>query len=201
MSVNPRRLLNEFIKENYHDYIEKSKSLTRQSKVNIDYNKLNRYPLEKTGKDFFDLEMYRHISIIEGEYNDNPFSKEYVSLKYVNVPETVELHNLDATNNREWISCKAMVKNITDIRVDLKLAVFECVKCMTQTVVEVSRNKNIEVPSECKSCNEKTMKISKEMSEYRNFRIAKLEETLEMRKGGVTNEFKGYAGLSCITLP
>ena len=192
MSVNPRRLLNEFIKENYHDDIKKSKSLNRQSKVNIDYDKLNRYLLEKTGKDFFDLEMYRHIAIIEGEYNANPFSKEYVSLKYVNVPETVELHNLDATNNREWISCKAMVKNITDIRVDLKLAVFECMKCMTQTVVEVSHNKNIAVPSECKNCNEKTMKISKEMSEFRNFRIAKLEEPLEMRKGGVTREFKGY---------
>ena len=192
MSVNPRRLLNEFIKENYHDDIKKSKSLNRQSKVNIDYDKLNLYLLEKTGKDFFDLEMYRHIAIIEGKYNANPFSKEYVSLKYVNVPETVELHNLDATNNREWISCKAMVKNITDIRVDLKLAVFECMKCMTQTVVEVSHNKIIAVPSECKNCNEKTMKISKEMSEFRNFRIAKLEEPLEMRKGGVTREFKGY---------
>ena len=192
MSINPRRLLNEFIKENYHDDIEKCKSLHRQSKVNIDYNKLNPYLLEKTGKDFFDLEMYRHIAIIEGEYNSNPFSKEYISLKYVNVPETVELHNLDATNNREWISCKAMVKNITDIRVDLKLAVFECVKCMSQTVVEVSRNKNIVVPTECKSCNKNTMKISKEMSEFRNFRIAKLEEPLEMRKGGVTREFKGY---------
>ena len=192
MSINPRRLLNEFIKENYHDDIEKCKSQHRQSKVNIDYNKLNPYLLEKTGKDFFDLEMYRHIAIIEGEYNDNPFSKEYVSLKYINVPETVELHNLDATNNREWISCKAMVKNITDIRVDLKLAVFECMKCMTQTVVEVSRNKNMVVPTECKSCNKNTMKISKEMSEFRNFRIAKLEEPLEMRKGGVTREFKGY---------
>ena len=71
MSINPRRLLNEFIKENYHDDIEKCKSLHRQSKVNIDYNKLNPYLLEKTGKDFFDLEMYRHIAIIEGEYNSN----------------------------------------------------------------------------------------------------------------------------------
>lgn len=192
MSINPRRLLNEFIKENYHDDIEKCKSQHRQTKVNIDYNKLNSYLLEKTGKDFFDLEMYRHIAIIEGEYNDNPFSKEYVSLKYINVPETVELHNLDATNNREWISCKAMVKNITDIRVDLKLAVFECMKCMSQTVVEVSRNKNIIVPGKCDNCNKGNMRISKEMSEFRNFRIAKLEEPLEMRKGGVTREFKGY---------
>ncbi|MDO5860818.1 minichromosome maintenance protein MCM [Methanobrevibacter sp.] len=192
MSINPRRMLKEFIKETYSEEIEKCRAMHRQSKVNIDYNKLNPYLLEKTGKDFFDLEMYRHIAIIEGEYNSNPFSKEYVSLKYVNVPETVELHNLDATNNREWISCKAMVKNITDIRVDLKLAVFECMKCMSQTVVEVSHNKNIAVPTECKSCNERTMKISKEMSEFRNFRIAKLEEPLEMRKGGVTREFKGY---------
>ena len=138
------------------------------------------------------MEMYRHIPLIEGEYNSNPFSKEYVSLKYVNVPETVELHNLDATNNREWISCKAMVKNITDIHVDLKLAVFECVKCMSQTVVEVSRNKNMIVPSECENCKKGKMRISKEISEFKNFRIAKLEEPLEMRKGGVTREFKGY---------
>ena len=143
MANNPRGLLRHFIKENYADEIEETKSLHQQSRVGIDYNKLNRYLLEKGGEDFFKSEMYKFISAIEDEYNTNPSPKEHVSLKYINVPETVELHNLDATNNREWISCKAMVKNITDIRVDLKLAVYECPECMAQVVVDVSDGSDI----------------------------------------------------------
>ena len=192
MVNNPRGLLRDFIEENYRDEIEESRSLHQQSRVSIDYNKLNPYLLEKSGEDFFESEMYRFISFIEEEYNTNPSPKEHVSLKYINVPETVELHNLDATNNHEWISCKAMVKNITDIRVDLKLAVYECPECMAQVVVNVSDGGDIVIPTVCKNCGGRKIRISKEMSEFRDFRIVKLEEPLELRKGGNTREFKGY---------
>ena len=40
MANNPRGLLRHFIKENYADEIEETKSLHQQSRVGIDYNKL-----------------------------------------------------------------------------------------------------------------------------------------------------------------
>lgn len=192
MTYNQIGLLRDFIKKNYSDEIEENRSLHRQSKVSIDYNKLNQYLLEKTGDDFFELEMYKFIQAIEEEFNTNSTPKEYLSFKYINVPENMELHNLDATNNKEWISCKAMVKNITDIRVDLKVAVYECEECYTQVMVEVADSNNITIPTVCENCQGKKMRLYKEISQYRNFRYVKLEEPLELRKGGSTREFKGY---------
>ena len=36
------------------------------------------------------------------------------------------------------------------------------------------------------------MNLLKDSSHYRNYRLVKLEEPLELRKGGSTREFKGY---------
>ena len=129
---------------------------------------------------------------MEEYFNTNNTPKEHISFKFINVPETVELHNLDATNNREWISCKAMVKNITDIRVDLKQAVYECQECMTQTVININDGTNITIPTVCHNCQGKKLKLLKDSSHYRDYRLVKLEEPLELRKGGATREFKGY---------
>lgn len=192
MAYNPKGLLRNYIKHTHGNEITEVRSLHKQSKVNIDYNSLNQYLIDKTGKGFFDWQMYTFIDAIEESYNVNSTPKEHISFKYINVPETVELHNLDATHNREWISCKAMVKNITDIRVDLKQAVYECKDCMTQTVINVTDGTNIVVPTVCHKCQGKRLKLLKDSSHYRDYRLVKLEEPLELRKGGATREFKGY---------
>ena len=192
MAYNAKGLLRKFIKDNYSEEIDEYRSLHQQSRVNIDYNKLNTFLLQETGKDFFYLQMYVFISAIEEEYNIDSAPKEHISFKFINVPENVELHNLDATNNLEWISCKAMVKNITDIRVDLKQAVYECQDCLRQTVINISDGTNIIIPSVCESCQGKRLKLLKGSSFYRDYRLVKLEEPLELRKGGSTREFKGY---------
>ncbi len=192
MAYNPLGLLKQFIKDNYTDEIEEYRSLHQQSKVSVDFKKLNAFLLEESGKDFFHWKMYSFIPVIEELYNANFSPKEHISFKFINVPETVELHNLDATNNKEWISCKAMVKNITDIRVDLKQAVYECQECMRLTVVDVADSNNIIIPSVCEKCQGKRMKLLKDSSHYRDYRLVKLEEPLELRKGGSTRELKGY---------
>lgn len=192
MAHNPKGLLRNFIKSHYTDEIERVRSLRQQSKISIDYQSLNQYLLSESGKDFWDWQMYTFIDSMEEYYNTNSTPKEHLSFKLINVPETVELHNLDATNNKEWISCKAMVKNITDIRVDLKQAVYECPECMKQVIINITDGTNITIPTQCPDCNGKRIRLLKDSSHYRDYRLVKLEEPLELRKGGNTREFKGY---------
>ena len=192
MAYNPQGLLRDFINNNYADEIEYCRSLHQQSKVNIDFEELNQYLIDESGRDFFDYKMYSFIPKVEESFNINTPTKEHICFKLTNVPETVELHNLDATNNKEWISCKAMVKNITDIRVDLKQAVYECQECLKQTIVNVTDGNNIVIPTVCEFCQGKHLKLLKDSSHYRDYRLVKLEEPLELRKGGNTREFKGY---------
>ena len=192
MVYNPRGLLRDYIKTHYLDEIEYNRSLHQQSKVSIDYTSLNQYLLDKSGKDFWDWQMYTFFPAMEEYFNTNNTPKEHISFKLINVPETVELHNLDATNNKEWISCKAMVKNITDIRVDLKQAVYECQDCMKQIIININDGTNITIPTLCPDCQGKKIRLLKDSSHYRDYRLVKLEEPLELRKGGSTREFKGY---------
>jgi len=192
MVYNPKGLLKRYVKTYHSNEITQTRSLHQQSKVSIDYNNLNRFLIEETGKGFFDWQMYVFLDSIEEIYNANTTPKEYISFKYINVPETVELHNLDAANNKEWISCKAMVKNITDIRVDLKQAVYECSNCMKQIVINITDGHNIVIPTMCPDCAGKKIRLLKDSSHYRDYRLVKLEEPLELRKGGATREFKGY---------
>ena len=113
MAYNPKGLLRTYIDNVHKNEIQEVRSLHQQSKISIDYNQLNQYLITESDKDFWDWQMYTFIDSMEEYYNTNSTPKEHISFKLINVPETVELHDLDATNNKEWISCKAMVKNIT----------------------------------------------------------------------------------------
>ena len=192
MAYNPKGLLRTYIDNVHKNEIQEVRSLHQQSKISIDYNQLNQYLLDTSGKDFWDWQMYTFIDSMEEYYNTNSTPKEHISFKLINVPETVELHDLDATNNKEWISCKAMVKNITDIRVDLKQAVYECQNCMKLITINITDGTNITIPTVCPECNGKRIRLLKDSSHYRDYRWVKLEELLERRKGGATREFKGY---------
>ena len=192
MAYNPKGLLRTYIDNVHTNEIEEVRSLHQQSKISIDYNQLNQYLITESGKDFWDWQMYTFIDSMEEYYNTNSTPKEHISFKLINVPETVELHDLDATNNKEWISCKAMVKNITDIRVDLKQAVYECQNCMKLITINITDGTNITIPTVCPECNGKRIRLLKDSSHYRDYRWVKLEELLERRKGGATREFKGY---------
>lgn len=175
-SVRGKPLLKKYIKKHYPDVTEE--------KISIDYNHLNQYVLDKTGKDFWKLQLYKFLDGI----NTNT-----TTYKLINVPENVNLHDLDATYNNEWISCKAMIKNITDVRVDLKTASYLC-KCNRNYLVEVEDpTQPVAIPvctsPDCDGTS-KDMRFDKDTSIYRNYKLVKLEQPLELRSGGNTREFK-----------
>ena len=176
-SVRGKPLLKRYIKQTYSDVTEE--------KISIDYNHLNKYLVDKTGKDFYQHQIYKYLDSI------NTNSTTY---KIINVPENTNLHDLDATNNNQWISCKVMIKNITDVRVDLKTASYVCRKCNRNYLVNVEDPTQIVGIPVCTGhdCDgtSKDMMLDKDTSIYRNYRLLKLEEPLELRSGGNTREFK-----------
>ena len=178
-SVRGKPLLKKYIKKTYPDVTEE--------KISIDYQHLNQYLQDKTGKGFWEHEIYKYLDNI---------NTDTTTYKLINVPENINLHDLDATHNNKWISCKVMIKNITDVRVDLKQASYICRKCNTNNFVEVEDPTQITaIPSQCINPNcdgsTKDMFLDKDSSIYRNYKLLKLEQPLELRSGGNTREFKG----------
>lgn len=185
-----KALLKKYIKDNHTEEIEKLKSQNKQCKVSIDYENLNEFLITHSGKDFWKHQIYEFI-----DQMDEIFNTGNVTLKLVNVPERDNLHDLDATCNNKWISTKAMIKNMTDVRVDLKQACYICRECGTLNLVNISDPNQAEViPKYCKNSQcagtSKSMFFDKDSSIYRNYRLLKLEEPLELRSGGSTREFK-----------
>ena len=179
-TVRGKPLLKKYIKDTY------GKDVT-EDKISIDYNSLNQYVIDKTGKDFWEQQIYKYLDSI------NTTSTTY---KLINVPENINLHDLDATHNNKWISCKVMIKNITDVRADIKTASYLCKKCNRNYLVDVEDpTQSVAIPSLCNGhdCDgtAKDMVFDKDTSIYRNFKLIKLEEPLELRSGGNTREFKG----------
>ena len=185
-----KALLRKYIKKYHKKEIKQLKSQNKQCKISIDYESLNTWLLNQSGQDFWELTIYEYIDQME-EY----FNTEHTTLKFINIPEKDNLHDLDATCNNKWISCKAMIKNITDVRVDLKQASYICRECGTQNLINIDDPHQAEViPKYCKnskcSGTSKSMFLDKDTSIYRNVRLLKLEEPLELRTGGSTREFK-----------
>ena len=185
-----KALLKKFIKDNLKEEIDKLKSQNRQCKVIIDYEDLNQFLIEQSGKDFWKHQIYEYIDQMEEIFNTGN-----VALKFMNVPERDNLHDLDATCNNKWISTKAMIKNMTDVRVDLKQASYVCRECGAQNIVNIADpNQGETIPAYCRNPDcagtSKSMFLDKDTSIYRNYKLLKLEEPLELRSGGSSREFK-----------
>lgn len=185
-----KALLRKYVKKFHKKEIKELKSQNKQCKISIDYESLNTWLQNQSGKDFWQLQIFEFVDQVEAYFNT-----ELISLKFTNVPEKDNLHDLDATCNNQWISCKAMIKNITDVRVDLKQASYICRECGTQNLMNIDDINQAEIiPKYCKNpkCagTAKSMFLDKDTSIYRNVRLLKLEEPLELRSGGSTREFK-----------
>ena len=185
-----KALLKTYIKQTHKDEIDELKSQNKQCKVSIDYEDLNQFLIDQSGKDFWQHQIYEYIDQMEEIFNTGK-----VTLKFMNVPERDNLHDLDATSNNKWISTKAMIKNMTDVRVDLKQASYICRECGTQNLVNITDpNQSETIPKYCRSPDcagtSKSMFLDKDTSIYRNYKLLKLEEPLELRSGGGTREFK-----------
>ena len=178
-SVRGRPLLKKYIKKTYGEDV-------KEEIISIDYNHLNWYLIDRTGKDFWEQEIYKFIDAV---------NTSTTTFKLINVPENIELRDLNAEHNNKWISTKAMIKNITDVRVDLKTASYICHKCNRNHLVEVEDpTQVVAMPSLCSNpqCDgtSKDMILDKDTSVYRNYKLLKLEQPLELRNGGHTREFK-----------
>lgn len=144
-----KALLRKYIKKYHKKEIKQLKSQNKQCKISIDYENLNQFLLKQSGQDFWELQIYEYIDLMEDYFNT-----ENTTLKFINVPERDNLHNLDATCNNKWISTKAMIKNITDVRVDLKTASYICGECGKQHLVHINdQTQQTIIPAFCDGKN------------------------------------------------
>ena len=180
VAVRGRPLLKKYIKDTYGTDVT-------EEKINIEYNNLNQYAIDHTGKSFWEMELYKYV---------DSFNTDSTTYKLTNVPENITLHELSAEHNNKWISTKAMIKNITDVRVDLKTASYLCRSCNSvQRVPVADPIQAVTIPT-CTNPNcgnyttSKAMVLDKDTCEYRDYKLVKLEQPLELRNGGATREFK-----------
>jgi len=190
--MKPEEILLKYIQEEYNTELTDLVNEKKQNQLKIDYTHLNEHYNNITGKDFFQIKNYnRIINIVEKEINRKNNNKTWTTIKIIDVPPNCELHDLDATYNGNIISAKAMIKNITETTPGLKTAVYECRGCMRLHRVDVKENIVAE-PTLCTECGGRSFRPVYDLSEFRNYRYAKLEEPLELRSGGSTREFKVY---------
>lgn len=189
---NPPKILLKYIREEMAVELMEAGKCNHQTRLNVDYTLFNDYMETHTGKGIFDFPNYRKIiNDAETEINTGKTHKEWVSIKIVDCPPNVLLHDLDANHVGDVVSTKAMIKNITEPEPTLKTAVYECRGCMRLIRINVNDN-IINEPTLCPECSGKSFRFNQELSEFRDYRLVKLEEPLEYRTGGSTREFKAY---------
>lgn len=190
--MKPDELFLKYIRNNYKSELNSIGECKHQYRLNIDYTLLDNYFEEKAGRGFFQYDNWNKIlTNVEAELNTKRNNKNWIYIKITDVPPNCTLHELDATYNGDMISAKALIKNITEPKPALKRAVYECRSCMRLINVEAVDGV-VTPPSICPECAGKSFRLDDSLSEYRNYRLVKLEEPLEYRKGGATREFKGY---------
>jgi replicative DNA helicase Mcm len=186
-----KKLFLKYVLTNYREQLQMAKAENKPAKISIDYTLLNDYFKKETGKEFLTPGYELFIKYVENRINKDATQKNYISLKLVEVPPNVMLHDLDTTYNGELVSCKAMIKTITEPIPALKQAAFICQGCGVMHYVDSDSNQ-INMPSLCPSCGGRNFKMVDGSSTFHNIRYVKLEEPLEFRQGGTSREFKGY---------
>lgn len=182
ISISTIGKIQDFVELFYKEELDKKYSL-----IEIDYRDLEGFLQDELNTTPFSINF---ISIF-----DNiafKLSKKYgydVTLKIVDYPITHELKLLDKKNIGEFITCKVMIKNITQLKFKLVRAVYECKGCGKVYEVDIE-GENAPVLGRCAECGSKSYTLLKESSTYENYKYLKLVEPLEMRDGGETREFK-----------
>ena len=192
--MRPEELLLKYIQNQYKNEIIENSKCNRQTKINVDYTLLNNYFEEKAKRGFFRYDNWnKMLHNVESQlnYDAGNNGKNWLHLKITDVPPNVTLQELNSTYNGDVISAKALIKNIAEPRPALRKAVYECRGCMRLHEVEV-KDGIATPPVLCNECGGKSFRLDDELSVYRDYRYVKLEEPLELRKGGNTREFKGY---------
>ena len=187
-----KSLFLRYVLTNYGEQLQLAKSENKPTKINIDYTLLNDYYYHETGKEFLTYGYEKFLKYVENRINNGRTDHNYITLKLVEIPPNVLLHDLDTSYNGELISSKAMIKTITDPIPALKQAAFICQGCGMMHYIDTADSSQVVMPSLCPSCGNRNFKMVPESSTFHNIRWVKLEEPLEYRQGGNSREFKGY---------
>ena len=187
-----KKMFLKYVLTNYREQLQLAKAENKPSKISIEYPLLNEYFKKETGKNFLKPDFELYMKYVENRINKDATQKNYISLKLVEVPPNVMLHDLDTTFNGELISTKAMIKTITEPIPALKQAAFICQGCGVMHYIDTADSNQITMPSLCPGCGGRNFKMVDGSSTFHNIRYVKLEEPLEFRQGGSSREFKGY---------
>ena len=191
--VNFKKEAMDYIKTKYNSEISMLQSQKKKGVLRIAYTVLNSH-LEECGinPQRFYSGYQENIKMIEDWLNQKREPKHKIDAKIVDIPPNCNLRDLDVDNNGERISTKAMIKNITGTQIDLKEATFKCNNCQHFMSMQYDQNSVRIEPGICTVCGKKSWSIVNELTRYTNYKLVKLEEPLELRRGGETKEFKGY---------
>ena len=191
-NLEEKKLFFRYVLSKYHEQLQLAKTENKPTRINIDYPLLNEYYKRETGKEFLTDNYEMFMKYVENRINNGRTERNYITLKLVEIPPNVLLHDLDTTYNGELIITKAMIKTITDPIPALKQAAFICRGCGMMHYIDTADSTQVVMPSLCPSCGGRNFDMVPESSTYHNIRYVKLEEPLEFRQGGNTREFKGY---------
>ena len=189
---NEKKLFLKYVLTNYREQLQLAKMENKPTKISIDYPLLNEYFKKETGEEFLNSNFELFLKYVENRINKGSTQKNYITLKLVEVPPTVLLHDLDTSYNGELISTKAMIKTITEPIPALKQAAFICQGCGRMHYIDAVDSNQIVMPSLCAGCGGRQFQMVPESSTFHDIKYVKLEEPLEFRQGGSSREFKGF---------
>lgn len=188
--MNDAQLMMKFLELYHKKDIQELKKKTTRSALLIDFQELNDFFQEHQDKSLFRLNFQQLLMKCENKINEKRQSKQRIALLLTDIPENIELKNLDSDDNGKFISTTAMIKNISEIKTNLKTAIYECRSCMKLYDIDVGPDEVAKVPTYCMECGGKSFNLLREHCDFRNVRYVRLEEPLELRQGGRTRDFK-----------
>ena len=181
----PKKIIEFFFKSHYPNEMELLKENEDLNSLRVDYpnfiGTLEDNGYSNTIKNNFSGILETSISVI-----NEICKKEYVSIILEDMPYNVYLRGLDSKHINKFISTTAMVKSVSPIRPRVIIAVYECKKCQKEFKILDHNKSTTKIVCECSSTN---LELILDKSKFINTQILRLEEPLELRKGGTSREF------------
>lgn len=191
--------LKKYLVDNHNDTIMQDNN--KSSLLEVDYESLNNILGEE-----YDLTTYSDYEYITEQLKllaNRGYDDEKVSVAISEMPQNIELRNIDAENIGQFFSTTAMVKSITEIDPVLRISRYKCSQCGKSFTVDLRPGEEAVLPTKC-GCGNKDFEFDLEKSVFQNEKYLTLEEPLESRRDGLTRRFTahitGYEASSAYTL-
>lgn len=93
------------------------------------------------------------------------------------------IRDIGSTQLNKLIAVEGVVRQFTEVKPKLKIAVWECRKCGNAYRVEQSTLKLVQ-PNSCSNCRVRDFKLASEKSQFIDYQKISIQEPLEQLKGG-----------------